>query len=45
MFVDFEPPRKRSQGRVANHAPTRTTQLYDRRTDELTLEEVERILI
>jgi site-specific recombinase XerD len=28
---------------MANHASTRTTQLYDRRTDELTLGEVERI--
>ena len=30
---------------VANHASTRTTQLYDRRRDELSLDEVERILI
>ncbi|MBK5956683.1 integrase [Rhodoplanes elegans] len=30
---------------MANHASTRTTQLYDRRRDELTLDEVERILI
>jgi hypothetical protein len=29
---------------MANHA-TRTTQLYDRRRDELTLDEVERIFI
>jgi len=28
---------------MANHASTRTTQLYDRRTDEVTLDEVERI--
>lgn len=28
---------------MANHASTRTTQLYDRRPDELTLDEVERI--
>ena len=28
---------------MANHASTRTTQLYDRRRDELTLDEVERI--
>jgi site-specific recombinase XerD len=30
---------------MANHASTRTTQLYDRRKDELTLDEVERIFI
>lgn len=30
---------------MANHASTRTTQLYDRRSDELTLDEVERVLI
>ena len=30
---------------MANHASTRTTQLYDRRRDELSLDEVERILI
>ncbi len=30
---------------MANHASTRTTQLYDRRRDELTLDEVERIAI
>jgi integrase len=30
---------------MANHASTRTTQLYDRRCDELTLDEVERIVI
>jgi site-specific recombinase XerD len=29
---------------MANHASTRTTQLYDRRAEEVTLEEVERIL-
>jgi hypothetical protein len=29
---------------MANHASTRTTQLYDRRA-EVTLEEVERILV
>jgi integrase len=28
---------------MANHAPTRTTQLYDRRREKLTLDEVERI--
>lgn len=30
---------------MANHASTRTTQLYDRRSDEMTLDEIERILI
>jgi hypothetical protein len=28
---------------MANHASTRTTQLYDRRPDEVTLDEVERV--
>ena len=30
---------------MANHASTRTTQLYDRRHDEVSLDEVERVLI
>jgi len=30
---------------MANHASTRTTQLYDRRSNEVSLDEVERILI
>ena len=30
---------------MANHVSTRTTQLYDRRPDEVTLDEVERVLI
>lgn len=30
---------------MANHASTRTTQLYDRRSDTVTLSEVERVLI
>ena len=30
---------------MAAHASTRTTQLYDRRSDEVTLDEVERIVI
>jgi len=30
---------------MANHASTRTTQLYDRRRDEVSLDEAERILI
>ncbi len=30
---------------MANHASTRTTQLYDRRRDELTLDEVEHVVI
>ena len=29
----------------ANYSSTRTTQLYDRRSDEVSLDEVERILI
>lgn len=31
--------------RMANHESARTTGLYDRRDDQLTLDEVERILI
>lgn len=30
---------------MANHSSTRTTQLYDRRSDDITLDEVERVLI
>jgi len=30
---------------MANHASTRTTQLYDRRRDEMSLDEVERIQV
>jgi integrase/recombinase XerC len=30
---------------MANHASTRTTQLYDRRHGEVTLDEIERVLI
>lgn len=30
---------------MANHASTRTTQLYDRRSDDVNLDEVERVLI
>lgn len=30
---------------MANHASTRTTQLYDRRSDEISLDEIERVLI
>jgi len=30
---------------MANHASTRTTQLYDRRRDDVSLDQVERILI
>ena len=30
---------------MANHASTRTTQLYDRRHDEMSLDEVERVMI
>jgi site-specific recombinase XerD len=31
--------------RMANHASTRTTQLYDRCAEEVTLDEIERILV
>jgi site-specific recombinase XerD len=30
---------------MANHASTRTMQLYDRRAEEVTLDEIERILV
>lgn len=30
---------------MANHASTRTTQIYDRRSDDVSLDEVERVLI
>jgi hypothetical protein len=30
---------------MANHASTRTTQLYDRRRDEMSLDEIERVVI
>jgi len=30
---------------MANHSSTRTTQLYDRRRDEMTLDEIDRVLI
>ena len=30
---------------IANHSSTRTTQLYDRRPDDVTLDEIERIII
>jgi integrase len=30
---------------MANHSSTRTTQLYDRRSDDVSLDEIERILI
>ena len=30
---------------MANHSSTKTTQLYDRRSDEVSLDEIERILI
>jgi hypothetical protein len=35
----------RKRRRYGNHASTRTTQLYDRRRDEVNLDEVERISI
>jgi site-specific recombinase XerD len=34
-----------SAAKMANHASTRTTQLYDRRPDDVSLDEVERIQI
>ena len=34
-----------SAAAMANHASTRTTQLYDRRRDEISLDEVERIRV
>ena len=34
-----------STAMIANHASTRATELYDRRSDEVSLDEVERILI
>jgi len=37
------PPARAAQ--MANHASTRSTQLYDRRAEEVTLDEVERILV
>jgi integrase len=36
-------PEKAAQ--MANHASMRTTQLYDRRRDEMSLDEVERIRV
>jgi integrase len=30
---------------MANHASTRTTQLYDRRADQVSLDEIERVRI
>lgn len=30
---------------MANHASMRTTQLYDRRRDEMSLDEIERVVI
>jgi hypothetical protein len=39
---DFAEP---ADPRRPNHASTRTTQLYDRRSDEVSLDEVERIPI
>ena len=38
-------PVERGLAPIANHASTRTTQLYGRRRDEVRLEEVERIVI
>jgi hypothetical protein len=30
---------------MANHSSTRTTQLYDRRSDQVSLDEIERVRI
>jgi integrase len=30
---------------MANHASTRTTQLYDRRRDDISLDEIERVIL
>ena len=43
IFEECRHPRKAAA--MANHASTRTTQLYDRRRDEVSLDEVERIMI
>jgi hypothetical protein len=37
--------RREAPAAMANHASTRTTQLYDRRRDDVNLGEVERISI
>jgi hypothetical protein len=37
--------RRAAAAAMANHASTRTTQLYDRRRDEVNLDEVEKISI
>ena len=34
-----------STAQMANHASTRTTQLYDRRRDKMSLDEVEKVII
>jgi hypothetical protein len=38
-------PRLENAALMANHASTRTTQLYDRRAEKVRLDEVERILV
>jgi hypothetical protein len=45
--VDHRVSRKRThtEKAMANHASTRTKQLYDRRRDEVSLDEVERMAI
>jgi hypothetical protein len=45
-WLTFPPPLSLEKAAaMANHASTRTTQLYDRRRDEVSLDEVERIVI
>jgi hypothetical protein len=43
--ADPHTPDQRSRQKLTYHASTRTTQLYDRRRDEVSLDEVERISI
>ena len=44
-FIGTRDAHRAKAARITNHASTRTTQLYDRRNDEVSLDEVERILI
>jgi hypothetical protein len=44
-ILSQERPHAREAASMANHSSTRTTQLYDRRSDEVNLNEFERILI
>jgi integrase len=42
LFQTYRPAHRRSPAPGANHASTRTMQLYDRPAEEVTLDEVER---